>query len=159
MSTTDPSNELDIVIGTALSMGQDQLSQQGALMPFAVVLENAEATARRIAAGDDAPEDGQPPLRLVYVAPEEDSEEVDGADTVEDLYAALEEQSADLDALAVISDVTLLDSETSSDALHVAAEHRSGDAVALLQPYAEAEAGYEWGELEPDTAEGRVFVP
>ncbi|MGO1319719.1 MAG: hypothetical protein ACTII7_06520 [Galactobacter sp.] len=156
--STDPSHDLDLVIGTALSMGQDQLNQQGAVMPFAVVLENDAATARRAADGDDAPDDGQPPLRLVFVAPEEETEEVDAEDTIEDLYLALVEQAADIDAAAIVSDVTLLDSDAAGDALHVTAEHRSGDVVALLQPYTEAQGEYTWGELEPDGAEPRIFT-
>lgn len=156
--SNDPSTDLDLVIGTALSLGQDQLNQQGAVMPFAVVLENQAATARRAADGDDAPEEGQPPLRLVVVAPEEESEEVDGADTIEDLYLALEEQAGDLDAAAIVSDVTLLDADEAGDALHVAAEHRSGDVAALLQPYTAANGEYTWGELEADEAEPRIFT-
>lgn len=152
---TGPERDLDLLVGTALAVAQDQYAQNGAVMPFAVVLENEKATQRRIEEDDDAPEDGTPPLRLVVVAPDEDVEEVDGGETVEALYDILADEVLELDGAAVVSDVTLLD--TDSDALHVAAEHRSGDAIGVLQPYTVGEENIDWGELEPDEVQPRVF--
>lgn len=149
--------ELDGVIGTALAVAQEQLTDHGGLMPFAVVLENEAATQRRLEAGDDAPEDGEPSLRLVVVAPEgDDEDEVDGEETVAALVEAVRAQRDDLAAVAIVSDVLL--TEVDSDAVHVEAEHLAGDVAAVLMPYQLGEAGPEWGDLEGDGgAERRVW--
>lgn len=149
--------ELDGVIGTALAVAQEQLTEQGGLMPFAVVLENQAATQRRIELGDDAPDDDEPSLRLVVVAPEGDEDEVDGEETVAALVEAVRAQRDDLTAVAIVSDVTL--TEENSDAVHVEAEHLTGGVAAVLMPYQLGTHGPEWRDLEGDgSAERRIWI-
>lgn len=144
-----PARALDGVIGTALALAQEELGKHGALMPFAVVLENDAATQRRIETGDDAPEEGEPALRLVMVAPEgEDDDEIDGEQTLAELVQAVRAQRDDLVAAALVSDVTLLEGEY-QDAIHVEAEDIEGQLVSVLQPYRLGDEP-EWADLLGD---------
>lgn len=158
MSNNESARDLDGVLGTALAVAQEQLTEHGGIMPFAVVLENEAATARRVAEDNDAPEDGEPSLRMVLVAPEGDEDDdLDGNEVVEALLSSLREQRTDLTAVAVVSDVTLL--EGGSDAIHVEAEHVDGQLAGLLQPYKLDGETPEWGELMGDDPEAaRVWA-
>lgn|GEM_PF-1086256 len=149
-----PAADLDGVLGTALAVAQEQLAEHGGLMPFAVVLETDEATARRVAAGEESPEDGEPALRLVVVDPatENEDDEIDGDVVISELVEALRAQRGDLAAAAIVSDVSLTDED--SDAIHVEAEHASRLVAGLLQPYTLGDAAPAWGELMGDDAEG-----
>jgi len=150
----DAAQDLDGVLGTALSIAQENLAQMGGIMPFAVVLENEATVARRIAENDDTPEEGEPSLRMVLVEPTGDDEdaEIDGGVIVAELLEALRAQRGDLAAAAVVSDVTLLEADT--DAIHVEAVHVLGPTAALVQPYTLGESGPVWGQLDGDTPEG-----
>ncbi|WP_051298921.1 hypothetical protein [Arthrobacter castelli] len=129
---TDPSawvqEDLNKLMGTALGMAQEQLEDQGAFLPAALVVGN----------------DGG--IRMVAVSPANDDEDVDADMMINDLYKVLGEQRSEHRAVAVVSDVHLPDEAT--DAIFVATEHSQGVAVAAVQAYSQQEDS-SWTFAEP----------
>lgn len=117
-------DELNRLLGTSLGIAREQLEAHGVFLPFAV--------------GLTAEENDEGEMRLLAVQPPEDEEnpeaDIDADAMMDDLVSLLSEQKDDFRAVAMISDVTLLDG--GADAIHAAAEHNLGGAVAVVQPYA-----------------------
>jgi hypothetical protein len=101
-------------------------------------------------------------VRLVAVSPADAAEGTDGdfdADAmISDLQALLRQNRDDFRAAAVVCDILLV--EDSSDAIHVAAEHRDGSVFAAVLPYAAntATRTWEFGELGADSSEPSIWV-
>lgn len=121
-------DDLNKLMGTGLTMAQEQLEDQGAFLPAALVVGN----------------DGG--VRMVAVAPANDDEDLDAESMITDLYQVLSQERAEHRAVAVVSDVHLPEEDT--DAIFVAAEHSEGVAVAAVQPYTRQEDG-SWIFAEP----------
>ena len=68
------------------------------------------------------------------------------------------EKAIEAGAAAIVCDITL--TEENSDAIHVAAEHRSGAVFAAVLPYAPNRENGEWefGDLAADANEPVVWV-
>ncbi|GAB3518744.1 hypothetical protein [Arthrobacter monumenti] len=121
-------DDLNKLIGTGLSMAQEQLEDQGAFLPAALIVNN----------------DGE--VRMVAVSPANDDEDIDAEAMITDLYTVLAEQKANHRAVAVISDVHLPDEDT--DAIFVASEHSEGVAIAAVQSYSQQDDG-SWNFADP----------
>lgn len=121
-------DDLNKLMGTALTMAQEQLEDQGAFLPAALVVGNDGA------------------IRMVAVSPANDDEDVDAEVMINDLYKVLGEQRSEHRAVAVVSDVHLPDEHT--DAIFVATEHSQGVAVAAVQAYSQQEDG-SWTFADP----------
>ncbi|GAB3272414.1 hypothetical protein [Arthrobacter pigmenti] len=121
-------DDLNKLMGTALTMAQEQLEDQGAFLPAALVVANDGA------------------IRMVAVSPANDEEDVDAELMINDLYKVLGEQRSEHRAVAVVSDVHLPDEQT--DAIFVATEHSQGAAVAAVQAYSQQEDGA-WTFADP----------
>lgn len=132
--------DLNKLLGTALGVAAEQLTEHGAFMPVGVVLNH----------------DGG--LSLVAVAPnamDGDGEaELDADQMIADLFAALTSQRGDNRAAAVVCDIHL--PEDATDAIHVMAEHSTGVAVSAVQPYRQGTEG--WDFSEPFLEAGEVVV-
>jgi len=142
-------DELNRLLGTSLGIAREQLEAHGVFLPFAVGLTAAE---------DDEGE-----MRLLAVQPAEDAEDpeadIDADAMMDDLVSLLSEQKDDFRAVAMVSDVTLL--ENGSDAIHAAAEHNLGGAVAVIQAYtapSPEEAEPVWAFAEPATEASELKV-
>lgn len=120
--------DLNKVIGTGLSMAQEQLEDQGAFLPAALIVSN----------------DGE--VRMVGVSPANDDDDIDAEAMIADLYKVLAEQKDSHRAVAVVSDVHLPDEDT--DAIFVASEHSEGVAIAAVQAYSQQEDG-SWNFADP----------
>lgn len=137
-------DELNKLLGTALGIAREQLEQQGAFIPVAIVISDA----------------GE--LNMVAVAPTEAAGSgMDGAEPqldadamVNDLFEALTEQKSQLNAAAVACDIFL--PEESRDAIHVMAEHSTGVGISAVQPY-NHDAGH-WVFDEPFLEAGEVRI-
>lgn len=121
-------DDLNKLMGTALNMAQEQLEDQGAFLPSALVVANDGA------------------IRMVAVSPANDDEDVDAEVMINDLYNVLGEQRSEHRAVAVVSDVHLPDEQT--DAIFVATEHSEGVAVAAVQAYSQQQDG-SWTFADP----------
>lgn len=136
--------DLENLMGTGIGAAQEQLERNGGFLPFALVVEN----------------DGE--VRLMAVTPADSEEGSDGDFDAEamisDLTEVLRQNRADFRAAAVVCDILLV--EESSDAIHVAAEHRDGSVFAAVLPYAANTASHEWsfGQLAADTNEPAIWV-
>ncbi|MFC8303825.1 hypothetical protein ACFUCV_09105 [Specibacter sp. NPDC057265] len=135
-------DDLNKLLGTALGLAGDQLSEHGAFMPLAVVLSNA----------------GE--LSLVAVAPNTveggEEEELDADQMIADLFAALTSQRADNRAAAVVCDIHL--PEDATDAVHVMAEHATGVGVSAVQPYRQGDGGWEFSEPFLEAGERAIWT-
>ena len=135
-------DDLNKLIGTALGVAGDQLEEQGAFMPLALVVSN----------------DGE--ISLVAVAPTsmdgEAEVELDADAMIDDLYEALAQQRDANRAAAVVCDIHLPDDAT--DAIHVVAEHRSGVSVAAVRPYAQKADGFTFSEAFLEPGEKLIWV-
>ncbi|WP_051441755.1 hypothetical protein [Arthrobacter sp. H14] len=120
--------DLNKLIGTGLGMAQEQLEDQGAFLPAALMVNN----------------DGE--VRMVAVSPANDDEDIDAETMITDLYTVLAEQKDNHRAVAVVSDVHLPDENT--DAIFVASEHSEGIAIAAVQSYSQQEDG-SWTFADP----------
>lgn len=121
-------DDLNKLIGTGLGMAQEQLEDQGAFLPAALIVNH----------------DGE--VRMVAVSPANDDEDIDAAAMITDLYTVLAEQKDNHRAVAVISDVHLPDENT--DAIFVASEHSEGVAIAAVQSYSQQDDG-SWTFADP----------
>lgn len=121
-------DDLNKLIGTGLGMAQEQLEDQGAFLPAALIVNN----------------DGE--VRMVAVSPANDDDDIDAEAMITDLYKVLGEQKDNHRAVAVISDVHLPDEDT--DAVFVASEHSEGVAIAAVQSYSQQEDG-SWTFADP----------
>ncbi|MFD1214345.1 hypothetical protein ACFQ36_20145 [Arthrobacter sp. GCM10027362] len=125
--------DIDILVGTALGMAQEQLLERGAFLPVAL------ATTL----------EGE--LRLIAVSPDDLDEEpgepeVDVDAMILHLYSVLKLEKADYRAIAVISDIFLPEEDT--DAIQIAVEHSAGTAVSAIQPYSHDDEG-NWHYPDP----------
>lgn len=84
-------DDLNKLIGTGLGMAQEQVEDQGAFLPAALIVNN----------------DGE--VRMVAVSPANDDDDIDAEAMITDLYKVLGEQKDNHRAVAVISDVHLPD--------------------------------------------------
>ncbi|MBG6085182.1 hypothetical protein [Zhihengliuella flava] len=120
---TEAHDDLNRLLGTSLGIAREQLEAHGVFLPFAVGLST------------ESSDEGE--MRLLAVQPPEDTEnpeaDIDADVMMKDLTELLTQQKEDFKAVAMISDVTLL--ETGGDAIHAAAEHSAGGAVAVVQAY------------------------
>jgi hypothetical protein len=136
--------DLENLMGTGLAAAQEQLERSGGFLPFALVVEN----------------DGD--VRLVAVSPAEPGADDAGFDAdgmIRDITELLRQHRDEFRAAAIVCDITLL--EESSDAIHVATEHRDGSVFAAVLPYSPpAGGGVEWqfGDVAADTNEPVVWV-
>lgn len=121
-------DDLNKLIGTGLGMAQEQLEDQGAFLPAALIVNN----------------DGE--VRMVAVSPANDDEDIEAEAMITDLYTVLAEQKENHRAVAVISDVHLPDEDT--DAIFVASEHSEGVAIAAVQSYSQQDDGT-WSFADP----------
>lgn len=121
-------DDLNRLMGTGLTMAQEQLEDQGAFLPAALVV------------GTDGA------VRMIAVSPANDDDDVDAESMIADLYRVLSQERAEHRAIAVVSDVHLPEDET--DAIFVAAEHSEGVAIAAVQAYTRQDDG-NWRFAEP----------
>lgn len=142
-------DELNRLLGTSLGIAREQLEAHGVFLPFAVALT--------------AEENDEGEMRLLAVQPPEDSEDpeadIDADVMMTDLISLLSEQKADFRAVAMISDVTML--ESGADAIHAAAEHELGGAVAVVQSYTAPSPEEEdptWSFEEPATEASELKI-
>lgn len=134
-------DDLNKLLGTALGLAGEQLTEHGAFMPMGVVLNNA----------------GE--LSLVAVAPNTvdggEEEELDADQMIADLFAALASQRADNRAAAVVCDIHL--PEDATDAVHVMAEHSTGVGVSAVQPYRQGTEGWDFSEPFLEAGERAIW--
>jgi hypothetical protein len=137
--------DLENLLGTGMGAAREQLERNGGFLPFALVVEN----------------DGE--VRLLTVSPAadspaEDSDEFDADSMINDITELLRQKRQEFRAAAIVCDITL--TEENSDAIHVAAEHRSGAVFAAVLPYAPNRENKEWefGDLAPDANDPVVWV-
>ncbi|MET4542354.1 MULTISPECIES: hypothetical protein [Micrococcaceae] len=137
---TDHDRELRETLGTALGTAQEHIQQNGGFFPFGITLSN----------------DGE--LRIVMIAPGEPDEngDVDAGQMLTDVHDLLRQGRDDYRAVAVVSDVSLPDH--GSDGIHGAAEHRNGEVLAAIIPYAPTAEGFTFSAMEPDTHEPSIWV-
>lgn len=145
MSTNEASpdprirEDLNKLLGTALGMAQDQLETHGAFLPTALVMAN-----------DDE-------IRMVAVAPADDTEDLNADAMIADLYEALKAQRNENRAAVVVSDIHLPDEKT--DAIHAVAEHSKDVAIAAIQPYSESSGEWTFQDPSWEAAEFTVWEP
>ncbi|WP_125610220.1 hypothetical protein [Specibacter cremeus] len=132
-------DDLNTLIGTALGVAGDQLEEQGAFLPVALVLAL----------------DGE--MRLVAVSPSAgEGEDLDADVMVDDLYEALTQQRETNRAAAVVCDIHLPEEDT--DAIHVIAEHSSGVSVAAVRPYRQVEGQWTFDEPFLEAGERAIWT-
>lgn len=122
-------DDLNQLLGTGLAMAQEQLEDQGAFLPTALVTTV-----------DDE-------MRMVGIAPADDAEQLDADAMLTDLYALLTQQRDEHRAVVIISDIHL--PEEGTDAIHLAAEHVGGTTISVVVPYQSPGPG---PELKPRPA-------
>lgn len=145
--------DLNLLLGTGVSIAQEQLDTHGAFLPLGLVI-GGNGEVRMVAvspAGVESPRDGTDDGGLG------DGGELDADAMVADLYDLLTQQRDENRAAAIISDVHLPDE--GRDAIHVASEHSSGLAVSVLLPYAEAPdgSGRTYGDLIGEEGEHVIW--
>ncbi|MFJ5957630.1 hypothetical protein ACIQC5_16935 [Paenarthrobacter sp. NPDC092416] len=132
--------ELQDALSAALGTAQEHLEQNAGFLPFGITVA----------------EDGE--IRIVFVTPGElDSDgHVDTEAMMADVVELLRQGRDGYRAIAIAQDVTL--PEHGSDGISAGAEHRNGDLLAAVVPYAQTANGLTFGQLESDTNEPVVWV-
>ncbi len=134
--------DLDQLLSAMLEFAEELLRDEGAFHPFGGWM---------FASGE-----------IALLGAQMDEEYPLASDTIEVLVQGLraEARAGTVIATALCYDVTAeTEDGQTTDAIAVALEHRLGDAVTVLRPYAPAQdEAFRYGELIATTGERRVFL-
>jgi hypothetical protein len=120
-ASAEAQSDLDGLLGFLLDVAQDQLAKRGSLAPFGAAVG---AT-------------GEP--RLIAAVPPDGTGEISGTLLISTLVDGLRTQRAELRAAGIGFDVRLPDEDR--DAISVDLEHREGQSMRVLLPYAKNRSG------------------
>lgn len=131
-------DDLDGLLDAALDLAQPQVARNGGFHPFAVTVSV----------------DGEQGIAMIG----ETDPSGDGAAEERSLIESVAGGSSGLRAVVVVTDVRL--SQTGSDAIRMAVEHREGISMVAILPYRRSRLRRkaEYGRLEASASEPAIFV-
>jgi len=136
-ASTQAQADLDALLGPALDVAQQQLSQRGAFYPYAVAV--SAAGEQEIVTADL--EDDLPASSAVITA----------------LVETLSARRDQLRAIALFADTRA--PQLGGDAVRVTLEHREGAVMAVLSPYSRRclRGGIQYGQLQATAADSYIW--